>query len=98
MQKHAAIEKNTGETGAKSAETREKIFRTAEALFIERGYDGVSIKHVAENAGVTKGHIYYYFKNKQALFDMVLRFDQVRDSAALAAAMARAATPMSSAA
>lgn len=35
---------------------------------------------------------------RKELFDMVLRFDQVKDSAMLAAAMARAATPMSTAA
>ena len=56
----------------KSTETREKLLDTAEALFIEQGYSGTSINDVATAAGVNKALIYYYFKNKQDLFDAVI--------------------------
>lgn len=56
----------------KSERTREKLLRAAETLFIERGYDGVSINDIAVEASTTKGHIYYYFENKQELFDSIL--------------------------
>ena len=56
----------------KSARTRENFLRAAEALFIEKGYDGVSVNDIAIAAGTTKGHIYYYFRDKRQLFDSVL--------------------------
>ena len=58
--------------GCKSDKTKENILSVAERLFVERGYDSVSIKDITDAAGLTKGHIYYYFENKQALFDAVL--------------------------
>lgn len=57
----------------KSADTKDKLLRAAEALFVERGYDAVSVSDIARAAGATKGHLYYYFKNKEELFDEVLK-------------------------
>lgn len=51
---------------------REKLMNIAETLFIGRGYDGVSIYDVATRAKTTKGHVYYYFKSKDKLFDAVM--------------------------
>ena len=56
----------------KSAETRERLLDTAEELFIQEGFNGTSISDVATRAGVNKALIYYYFKNKQDLFDAVI--------------------------
>lgn len=70
-QKTATASQNSG-IHRKSAATREKLLRTAEALFVERGYDAVSIRDVTARAGATKGHVYYYFKSKQDLFDTIL--------------------------
>ena len=72
----------------KSAGTREKFLKAAEILFVERGYDGVSISDIARKSGATKGHLYYYFKNKEALFDAVLKqhLDAQRDAMNQAAA------------
>ncbi|MFA6449474.1 MAG: TetR family transcriptional regulator [bacterium] len=52
--------------------TRDKLLNAAESLFIERGYDGTSVSDIAERSKTTKGHLYYYFKNKESLFDAVL--------------------------
>jgi AcrR family transcriptional regulator len=57
---------------SKSEKTKDSIMSVAKRLFIERGYDSVSIKDITDAAGLTKGHVYYYFENKQALFDAVL--------------------------
>ena len=45
-------------------ETRERIFSAAAALFAERGYGSVSMREIAERAGVSKPMPYYYFKSK----------------------------------
>lgn len=44
------------------------ILRTASALFMEFGYDSVSLEQIAAAAGVTKASVYYYFHNKAELF------------------------------
>lgn len=49
-------------------DVREKIVETAKRLFIEKGYEKVSMSVIATEAGVAVGNIYRYFKNKDALY------------------------------
>jgi TetR/AcrR family transcriptional regulator len=69
------------ETVNTAATRRDKLEATivAEAvrLFAECGYEGTSIAAVAENAGLSKQNLMYYFPNKQALYQRVL--DDVLD-------------------
>lgn len=44
------------------------ILLTAEKMFSERGYHGVSIRQIAEQAGVPLALVGYYFGTKPALF------------------------------
>ncbi len=57
-------------------ESRDKILKSAEELFSTQGFDGTSVREVAEKAGVNKALIFYYFKNKeeilQCLFDKLI--------------------------
>lgn len=46
---------------------RQKILATAEALLAERGLYGLSMKLLADTAGVAAGTIYRYFENKDHL-------------------------------
>ena len=46
---------------------RQKILTTAEALLAERGLYGLSMKLLADTAGIAAGTIYRYFENKEAL-------------------------------
>ncbi len=48
------------------------IFREAARLFSEMGYERTSMRAIAEAAGVTKPAIYYYFSNKDSLFEQLL--------------------------
>jgi AcrR family transcriptional regulator len=45
--------------------TRERIQRTAIALFSEHGYEHTSLREIAEQLGVTKAALYYHFKTKE---------------------------------
>jgi len=46
-------------------------------VFAERGYEGASVATIAENAGLSKQNLMYYFPTKQALYQRVL--DDVLD-------------------
>ena len=46
---------------------RSKILRAAEQLLAERGFYGLSMKLLAETAGIAAGTIYRYFDNKEML-------------------------------
>ena len=48
-------------------ETRLLLLQAAATLFARRGYDGVSLDAVAEEAGFTKGAVYAHFSGKQDL-------------------------------
>lgn len=49
-----------------------QILDAADALFCERGYAAVSMRDVAEQAGVNKALIFYYYETKSDLFAAVL--------------------------
>ncbi len=52
----------------KSEEKKEAMLSAAADLFLENGYDGVSMDLVADRAGVSKQTVYSHFGNKDALF------------------------------
>jgi AcrR family transcriptional regulator len=54
-------------------ESREKLVEAAETLFSESGFDGVSIREIAEAAGVNIALIGYYFGGKEGLFTEAFR-------------------------
>lgn len=51
--------------------SREKLIRSAEALFAERGFDGVSVRDIANAAGVNSALVGYYFRGKEGLLSEV---------------------------
>ena len=51
----------------------EEIVAAALEEFVERGFAATRLEDVARRAGVTKGTLYLYFKNKDALFKAVVR-------------------------
>jgi AcrR family transcriptional regulator len=44
---------------------RIEILRSAAAAFRRRGYYGASVDEIASSVAMTKGNLYYYFKNKE---------------------------------
>ena len=59
-------------TRDEALETRNKILDTAERVFSERGVSHTSLADIAAAAGVTRGAIYWHFKNKADLFDAMM--------------------------
>lgn len=54
------------------SETRERVLSVACALFARRGYQGTTIRLIADGAGVTEPAVYYYFPTKRELHDALL--------------------------
>jgi AcrR family transcriptional regulator len=50
--------------GTASVDTRQRILNVALDLFIEQGFDGTSLRQIAEQLGVTKAALYYHFESK----------------------------------
>jgi AcrR family transcriptional regulator len=48
-----------------------QILQTAEKLFSEKGYDGTSVRDIAEEANVNIAMISYYFGSKEKLMEVV---------------------------
>jgi AcrR family transcriptional regulator len=46
-------------------DTRARIQLIAVELFTEHGYEGTSLREIAERLGVTKAALYYHFKSKE---------------------------------
>jgi len=57
--------------------TKAHILAIAEGLFASRGYDGVSMREIAEACQITKPNIYYYFKDKESLYVQILEADML---------------------
>jgi AcrR family transcriptional regulator len=52
--------------------TRERILDSAEELFAQHGFDGVTIRQVTRRANVDVALAHYYFGAKRGLFDSVI--------------------------
>jgi TetR/AcrR family acrAB operon transcriptional repressor len=59
-------------TKEEAQETRSRILDTAEQVFFEKGVSRTSLTDIAEAAGVTRGAIYWHFKNKGDVFEAML--------------------------
>lgn len=75
-------------------ETGSKVLATAETLFAEHGYAGVSLRRITADAGVNLAAVNYHYSDKQSLYVEILTYRLRQLSRArldrLAAAEARA--------
>ena len=44
--------------------TEEKIYEAARKVFIRKGMDGARMQEIADEAGMNKALLHYYFRNK----------------------------------
>ena len=56
-------------TKEEAEQTRDQILDAAENLFFERGVAHTSLEQIARAAGVTRGAVYWHFRNKIDLFE-----------------------------
>jgi len=53
--------------------TREKILDAAQSLILDRGYVGMTVEHVLDEVGITKGAFFHHFKTKDDLAKALLQ-------------------------
>jgi AcrR family transcriptional regulator len=58
---------------ARAAERRQAIIEAALDEFIARGFTATRLDDVAKRAGVAKGTIYLHFKDKESMFEELIR-------------------------
>ncbi|EML4686850.1 TPA: HTH-type transcriptional regulator RutR [Citrobacter amalonaticus] len=66
-------EKKTGKRSQAVSAKREAILTAALNTFSQYGFHGTRIEHIAEQAGVSKTNLLYYYPSKEALYVAVLR-------------------------
>jgi AcrR family transcriptional regulator len=63
-----------GELARRAPEARRQaIIEAALSVFVAQGFAAAKLDDVADKAGVAKGTIYLYFKDKQDLFEQMVR-------------------------
>ena len=62
----------TEPSGAKAERTRATILAAAEDLFSKRGYASTRLEDVADVVGLTRAALFYYYRDKQTLYDAVV--------------------------
>jgi TetR/AcrR family transcriptional regulator, repressor for uid operon len=54
---------------------RRQVLEAAGECFRHQGFHNASMAEIAKKAGMSPGHIYHYFANKEALIDCIVRSD-----------------------
>lgn len=59
-------------TKTEAAETRETILDAAELVFLEKGVSRTSLNDIAKRANVSRGAIYFHFRDKPAIYNAII--------------------------
>lgn len=54
-------------------ETKAKLLQSAKEEFLEKGYMKASLRNICKNAGVTTGALYFFFQDKEDLFEALTK-------------------------
>ena len=81
------------ESAAGADDRESQLLAIACRLFARKGYDATSLRDIAEEARITKAALYYYFPNKDALYERVVIESMTALVDTVRAAVARAPTP-----
>jgi len=55
----------------KDQSTEERILKAAKKVFVSRGLSGARMQDIADEAGINKALLHYYFRNKEKLFEAI---------------------------
>ncbi len=58
---------------SKDQSTEEKILAAAKKIFVAKGIDGARMQDIANEAGINKALVHYYFRNKEKLFEVIFK-------------------------
>lgn len=61
------------EIRGKSQERRKQVLDAATQCFRKEGFHGCSIAKISKVSGMSPGHIYYHFENKEAIVEALVR-------------------------
>jgi TetR/AcrR family transcriptional regulator len=66
--------------------TEQRIYDAARRVFMQKGLAGARMQEIADEAGINKALLHYYFRNKEKLFEGIFNEVIVRISSGLASA------------
>tara|TARA_X000000950_G_scaffold133001_1_gene165785 strand:+ start:61903 stop:62502 length:600 start_codon:yes stop_codon:yes gene_type:complete len=58
---------NYSDSLSRKAARENQVLDAASLCFVEKGFHGAGMAEIAQQANMSTGHIYHYFKNKQAI-------------------------------
>jgi len=58
-------------TKEEAEKTKNKILKSALKVFLKNGYSKTSLADIAENAGYTRGAVYWHFKDKSEILEKI---------------------------
>jgi AcrR family transcriptional regulator len=59
---------------ADNTSTESRVMEAAKKVFITHGFDGTSMQRIADEAGINKSLLHYYFRSKEKLFSAVFKY------------------------
>lgn len=62
----------TSAATSRGDDRQQQLLEIACRLFAQRGFNGTSLRDIAEEAQITKAALYYHFPNKEALFNKIV--------------------------
>lgn len=51
--------------------TEERVLEAAKKVFLQKGMDGARMQDIADEAGINKAMLHYYFRSKEKLFEKI---------------------------
>ncbi|QMU28014.1 TetR/AcrR family transcriptional regulator [Adhaeribacter radiodurans] len=57
----------------KDQTTEQRILQAAKTVFIHKGMAGARMQDIADEAGINKAMLHYYFRSKEKLFEVIFR-------------------------
>ena len=59
--------------GSKEFSTEQTILQAAKKVFIQKGMEGARMQEIADEAGINKALLHYYFRSKDKLFEAIFQ-------------------------
>ena len=67
------MKRTAKKTAELSSETEGKLMKAAQNAFIKYGLEGARMQDIADEAGISKSMLHYYFAKKEKLFETIFR-------------------------